>query len=166
MKISEELIWKYVEGKCDPLESSSVKQGIETNEEVRTLYEDIRAIHVHLSRPTIVSAPKNLSNNVMQSIQSSPKNRFTSFNGIRLILGLSAIAMVTVYFLLEGGVIESGSARPFGPLSEIGVLDGIDWNLGSSTYLTQVGLVLFGVMLCLLMDEFLSARLGRKFLTL
>ena len=164
MKISEELMWKYVEGKCDSLESSSVIAGIKSSESTRLLYEEIKDIHVRLSISDPVAAPADLSRNVMSKIQSAPRRGFTSFNGLKLILGLSAMVMVAVYFLFEGGVIVSGTTSPLGPLSEIGVLDGLSWEFELPTYSYQVGLVLFGIMLCLLMDEILSARLGRKFI--
>lgn len=99
----EELLWKYVDGQCDELETSEVKALLEKDVEISNFFTNIQALdRVMMKHPTDTLSDNfqlNLEHKLkseMSKIDFTPVNILPNFVKV-LLLAMSLVAAIFVF---------------------------------------------------------------------
>lgn len=99
-------LWEYIDGTCTPEEQERVASLIATNEDWKTLYNELKTLdHSISSNITSTRLPQDFSSTVMNRIEITPSKKRTAILldfGIKGIAAFFAISILsTIIYLLS-----------------------------------------------------------------
>jgi len=158
MKITEKLIWKYVENQCSPKEFDLIRQNISSDSELKEMYEEIKLIHSTLSTDSAKVQSIDLTDKIMAKINEPPTTKSFSFGGLKYIFGISSLVLVSSFALFKSGVLAGESVDLLGSISQIEIFNSLGQGFTSPQYASYIAALFFGVLLCLIMDDLLNRK--------
>ncbi|MEL6944975.1 MAG: hypothetical protein AAFO82_20150, partial [Bacteroidota bacterium] len=78
MKITEELLWKYIEGNCTDAEQMAVKQALEDDVDLKKEWLERKILHQMMEKQELESPSMRFTKNVMESLPKLSNYAITS----------------------------------------------------------------------------------------
>ena len=102
MKVTEEIILKYLDGELSEEDSNQLRLIIESESEIKKLYERHKAIHQTLDEEPIQTPSASFADNVMDAV-----NLVTQSNG-KLLKRLRFISLLLIVFVIATSLYYLG----------------------------------------------------------
>ncbi|MEL6720048.1 MAG: hypothetical protein AAFP82_15150 [Bacteroidota bacterium] len=156
MKITEELLWKYIEGNCTDAEQMAVKQALEDDVDLKKEWLERKILHQMMEKQELESPSMRFTKNVMESLPKLSNYAITSkqLRPFFLVIFGSLLAIVLLSVSTEAPPpIEDSPIKQLVPNGE-----------AISSFFLQdqllfVGLALGAVAILLLIDQVMQRRM-------
>jgi len=154
MKITEKLLWKYIEGDCTTEECFTIEQALEVDSTLKKEWLERKILHQMMEKQELKSPSMRFTKNVMESLPrlydySISKKQLRPF--LWVVLGSSLIILLLAIF--SNTTADNSSIMKWLP----------NGNAMSSFFLQDqllfVGLAMGAVAVLLLLDQFMQKRL-------
>lgn len=154
MKVTEELLWKYIEGNCTNTERLTVQQALETDVNLKKEWLERKILHQMMEKQELESPSMRFTKNVMESLPKLSNYAITS-KQLRpfFLVVLGSFLVIVLLSLFAETPTDDSSIKQWIPngeaMSQIFLQD----------QFLFVGLALGAVTALLLIDQLMQKRL-------
>lgn len=160
-KITEELLWKFIDGDCTEEEKTQIQKALEQDEALRRSLAERQALHEALQKIEEEAPSMRFATNVMENL---PKNVWSWRPLVtprligKFILGLSAsVSLCVLIAFTAAPTVNSTATDPV-----IGQVTQLSNQIFSSSFSSLIVLLTIGAAMLYLLDRYLKNRFSNS----
>ena len=106
-KEHEELIWKYLDGLCEPEENLMVEEYLRESETFKSLFNECKKVHAMLSSQSPDQAPADLIDNTIRRLSPESNSHFPATPLAVFLVAFIILGLIPYFFPLQETGLDS-----------------------------------------------------------